>query len=161
MKKILILLSLITLFGCAKQSVPDGLPKLVPVTLTITQEGTPLAGAVVSVVDLSGGISFMVGGTTDVNGNVVLYTHGQYKGAPLGKFKVRVVKTESDPLPPAPQRDTPEFEAYIKEMRKNPPKTYMLVEKQYTNVNTTPLELDINGPLTTTFDVGKAVKDVL
>jgi hypothetical protein len=46
-------------------------------------------------------------------------------------------------------------------MQKNPPKTYTLVEKRYTNLDTTPLELDISGPLTTTLDVGKAVRDVL
>ena len=162
MKKILILLSLITLFGCAKQSVPDGLPKLVPVTLTITQEGTPLADALVSLVDPGGSIPFVVGGTTDAGGNVVLHTHGLYKGAPLGKFKVRVVKTESDPVPPAPAFDSPEFDAYMKEAAKRPPpKTYTFVEKRYTNVNTTPLELDISGQLTTTLEVGKAVHDVL
>ena len=96
-KKLLILLSLVTFFGCAKQSVPDGLPKLVPVTLTFTQEGAPLTGAVVSLIDPN--IQFLVGGTTDADGTVVLYTHGLYKGAPLGKFKVRVVKTESDSTP--------------------------------------------------------------
>ena len=163
MKKLLILLSLITLLGCTRQSVPDGLPKLVPVTLTITQEGTPLAGAIVSVVDPGGGIQFMVGGTTDVNGSVVLHTHGLYKGAPLGKFKVRVVKTEADQppadLPPPPPLGTKEFEAYRKQLDKL--KTYMLVEKRYTQLNTTPLELEITGPLTTTLDVGKAVRDVL
>jgi hypothetical protein len=161
MKKILILLSLVILFGCAKQSIPDNLPKLVPVTLTITQEGTPFTDAIVSLVDPSGGVPFTVGGMTDTNGNVVLHTHGLYKGAPLGKFKVRIIKTESDPTPPLPKLGTPEFDAYQKEMQKNPPKTYTLVEKRYTNVDTTPLELDITGPLTTTLDAGKAVRNAL
>ena len=166
MKKIIILLSLVTFFGCAKQSVPDGLPKLVPVTLTITQEGTPLADAIVSLVDPSGSIQFTVGGTTDTKGSVVLHTHGKYKGAPLGKFKIRVVKTETDQLPPhlqtAPNMRSPEFEAYSREIEKLPPqKTYTLIEKRYTNLDTTPLEVEITGTLTTTFDVGKAVRDVL
>ena len=166
MKKILILLSLVTLAGCTAQRVPDGMPKLVPVTLTLTQEGVPLSDAVVTLTDPSGGIPFMVGGTTDAGGNVVLYTHGKYKGAPLGKFKVRVVKTVSDQppsdLPPAPEIDSPEFEAYRQKIGKLPPlKTYMLVEKRYTQPDTTPLEIDITGPLTTTLDVGKAVRDVL
>jgi uncharacterized protein YfaS (alpha-2-macroglobulin family) len=166
MKKLLILLSLVTLFGCTAQSVPDGLPKLVPVTLTITQEGKPLAGAVVSLVDPGGGIQFAVGGTTDAQGNVVLHTHGKHKGAPLGKFKVRVVKTETDQLPPhlqtAPNMRSPEFGAYSREIEKLPPqKTYTLIEKRYTQSNTTPLELDITGPLTTTLDIGKAVRNVL
>ena len=166
MKKILILLSLIALSGCTMQRVPDGLPKLVPVTLTITQEGVPLSDAVVTLTDPSNSLQFMVGGTTNANGNVVLHTHGKYKGAPLGKFKVRVVKTETDQLPPhlqtAPNMRSPEFGAYSREIEKLPPqKTYTLIEKRYTQSNTTPLELDITGPLTTTLDIGKAVRNVL
>lgn len=128
-------------------------------TLTITQEGVPLADALVSLVDPN--IPFSVGGTTDTNGTVVLYTHGKHKGAPLGKYKVCLVKTESDPVPPAPSMSAPEFEAYQKERQKNPPKTYSLVEKQYTQTETTPLELDISGAMTKTLDAGKAIKDVL
>ena len=161
MKKIIILLLLVTLFGCSRQRVPDGFPKLVSVTLTITQEGTPLAGAMVSLIDPSGSVPFTVGGITNEKGSVILYTHGLHKGAPLGKFKVCIVKTESDSVPPAPALYTPEFEAYTQALKKNPPKTYTLVEKRYTNLNTTPLELDISGSLTTTLDVGKMVKDVL
>jgi len=157
MKKSILILSLVTLIGCTKTNVPDGFPKLVSVTLTFVQEGTPLSGAVVS---LSGDCQFSVGGMTDANGLVVLHTHGQYKGAPLGKFKVRVVKTESDSVPPAPKLGTPEYATYMEEVRKRPPpKTYTLIEKQYTRTETTPLELDITGSMTQTLDIGKAVKD--
>jgi hypothetical protein len=159
MKKTLFFLFIVTLFGCSHKSVPDSFPKLVFVTLTLTQDGVPLDGAIVSLIDPN--IQFSVGGTTDTKGIVVLYTHGQHKGAPLGKYKVRIVKTESDPVPPPPRMGTPEYAAHMKEMQKNPPKTYTLVEKQYTKPETTPLELEINGTMTQTLDVGKAVKDVL
>ena len=161
-QSILILLCLLTIAGCTKNNVPDGLPELVSVTLTFTQDGVPLTGATVSLIDPNGGVPFVVGGTTNAKGNVVLHTHGRHKGAPLAKFKIRIEKTESDPRPIPPDVGTPEFEAYRKEMESLPPqKMYSLVEKQYTQVETTPLELDITGPLTRTFDIGKAVKDVL
>jgi len=159
MKKTFILLFLVTLIGCTKTNVPDGFPKLVSVTLTLTQDGMPLSGAIVS---LAGDSQFSVGGVTDDKGNVILYTHGQHKGAPLGKFKVRIAKTESDSAPPEPLPGTPEHDAWMKEMEKRPPpKTYTLVEKQYTQAETTPLELDVTGPLTQTLNVGKVVKEVL
>jgi hypothetical protein len=155
MKKTFLLLFIVTFFGCSHKSVPDGFPKLVSVTLTLTQDGTPLSGAIVSLINPN--VQFLVGGTTDAQGSVVLHTHGQYKGAPLGKYKVRVVKTESDPAPPAPPTlHGTEFEAYAK---LPPPKTYTLIEKQYTQAETTPLELEISRAMIQTFDVGKAVKD--
>ena len=158
MKKTLLLLFLVTLIGCTKTNTPDGFPKLVSVTLTLTQDGTPLAGAIVS---LAGDCQFSIGGVTDAKGCVVLYTHGQHKGAPLGKYKVRVTKTETEPGPPAPPLGTPEYMTFMQEAQKRPPpKTYTLVEKQYTQAETTPLELDITGPLTQTLDVGKVVRDV-
>jgi len=160
MKKTLIFLCFVTFIGCTKTNVPDGFPKLIPVTLTLAQDGTPLAGATVS---LNGDSQFSVGGVTDARGNVILYTHGKHKGAPLGKYKVRVTKTESDPGPPSPKSFSgPEFEAWRKEYgHLPPPKTYTLVEKQYTQVATTPLEIDVTGPLTQTLDVGRMVKDVM
>lgn len=163
MKKVLVLLSgLFAVFwiGCS-QSRPDGLPDLVPVTLSFTQDGVPLSGATVSLVDLNGTVEFTVGGTTDESGTVEIYTHGLYQGAPLGKFKIRVAKTESDPRPPMPPERGPEYDRYIAEMQKNPPKTYTLVEKQYTRPTTTPLEIEITEPTKLTLDVGKAVKVVL
>jgi hypothetical protein len=161
MKKTILLLLIVTLFGCSHKSVPDGFPKLVAVTLTLTQEGAPLSGAIVTLIDPN--VQFSVGGTTDDKGAVVLYTHGKHKGAPLGKYKVRIVKTESDPSPPGLSTPStfsgPEFEAWQKENANRPqPKTYTLVEKQYTQAETTPLELEINGAMTQTLDVGKAVK---
>ena len=159
-RSLLVFLCLVTLLGCSQNSVPDGLPKLVSVTLTITQDGAPLSGATVLLTDPSGSIPFTVGGLTDSKGTVVLYTHGRYKGAPLGQFKVQVTKTESDPAPPAPPFGSPEYYEYLKATHP-PTKTYTLVEKQYTQVETTTLALDVTGPLATTFDVGKAIRESL
>jgi hypothetical protein len=151
--------SLLTLLGCSS-SLPSDLPKLVIVTLTITQEGKPLSGATVNLVDTmpNTNTTYSAGGTTDESGVCLLYTHGRYKGAPLGKFKVRVSRTENLPKPGPRPKSAAEFEAASKKMRTNPPKTYQFVEKIYTDAKSTPLEIEITGPTKKTFDVGKAVK---
>ncbi|MDR1289642.1 MAG: Ig-like domain-containing protein, partial [Planctomycetaceae bacterium] len=148
------------LSGCSR-SRPDDLPKLVPVTLTITQEGKPLSGATVNLSAIEQNSVYTAAGTTDANGVCLLYTHGQYKGSPLGKFKVRVSRTEIIPKPSPRPKSAAEYEAAMKKSRTDPPKTYQFVEEIYTNANTTPLEIEITGTMQKTFDVGKAVKKVV
>lgn len=148
------------LFGCG-QPKPDGLPKLVDVTLKFTQNEMPLVEASVSLYGTEDSAGFRIGGTTDKNGTVVLHTHGKYKGAPKGKYKIRIMKTETDPAPSMPKAGTPEFSAYIQQLKKNPPKTYTLVEKQYTDLKTTPLEIEITGRMSSKYDVGNVVREVL
>ena len=41
----IVLLTLLCFAGCTSQKLPDGMPKLYPVTMTVTQEGKPLADA--------------------------------------------------------------------------------------------------------------------
>jgi hypothetical protein len=137
------------------------MPKLFSVQITIIQDGKPLDGALVSLEEPSGNINFTVCGTTNSSGIAELYTHGDYKGAPLGKYKVRVIKNVDDERGPAPPEHKPEYSKFMDEWKKNPPQTYMYVEKQYSDVNTTPLEIEITGKMTQTLDVGKAVKIVL
>jgi hypothetical protein len=154
-------LDLLNLSGCSP-SRPSDLPKLVNVTLTITQEGKPLSGAMVNLDRTEQDGIYSAGGTTDENGVCLLYTHSKYKGAPLGKYKVRISRTEIIPKPINKKpKSAAEFETYKKEEAKNPPKTYQFVEKIYTDTKTTPLEIDITGSMQKTFDVGKAVKDVV
>ncbi|MCL2348704.1 MAG: hypothetical protein FWC50_10650, partial [Planctomycetaceae bacterium] len=54
MRTCLILLAacLLVLSGCSGQNLPEGMPKLTAVVLTITQDGAPLEGAVVSLLPL-------------------------------------------------------------------------------------------------------------
>ena len=146
MKKYLLpLLCLVALFGCSRNDGLDGLPRLVPVTLTITQEGVPLSDAAVWLSDMSGDVQISVGGTTNSEGTVVLLTHGLHRGAPLGKYKVMVMKAETVANPNMPPGSGETL--------------YSLVARQYTQPDTTPLELDITESLTATFDVGKAVRE--
>ncbi|MDR2642349.1 MAG: carboxypeptidase-like regulatory domain-containing protein [Planctomycetaceae bacterium] len=148
---------LLILSGCSSAK-PSDLPKLVKVTLTITQDGKPLSNAVVSLARADQGGVYSASGITNENGVCSLYTHGQYKGAPLGKYKVRVSRIELIPKPLGRKpKDNAEYEAY----KKNPPKTYQLVEEIYTDAKTTPLEIEITGSMQKTFDVGKAVKNIV
>jgi hypothetical protein len=154
----LFLIFVLLLAGCGERK-PDGLPPLVPVKIILTQEGKPLDGAIVSLEDPSGGVKFTVGGTTNSSGVAEIYTHGNYKGAPLGKYKVRVLKNVTEESPSAPPENTPEYDKFMGEYAKNPPRTYRYVEKQYSDINTTPLEIDITGKTTQTLDAGKDIKE--
>ena len=81
--------------GCSGEKRPPDLPKLYPVTLTITMDGQPLEDALVNLYTEDQSISkWTVGSTTNAEGKAVIVTHGQFRGAPEGKFKVCVRKVE-------------------------------------------------------------------
>ena len=140
----------LTIIGC-KEELPDGMPKLIKVSLTMMQEGKPLSGATVALVSEDAASRWTIGGTTDNNGVVVLKTHGNYTGVPEGKYKICVKKfiregeLQTMANPGAP-----------------PPKDYNLVESQYGHQNDTPLSIEIkSGSKYEPIDVGKAVKEQL
>jgi len=60
------------LVGCGGEKKPVGFPPIYPVTLHVTQEGKPLEGASVALVAPDGSVPWVVGGTTDADGNVKL-----------------------------------------------------------------------------------------
>lgn len=134
--------------GCTRSlgPKPDGLPSLVPITLTVTQDAQPLADAKVAFIPADGAKNWFTGGTTDSNGQIVAHTYGTHKGSPLGKFKVIVTKEVQE------ESGT--------EVNAINPKTFSLVESQYGQVTTTPLEIEVvKSSKTFTVDVGKAVRE--
>ena len=149
MKHLFVIPSLfILLFSGCGEPRPDGMPKLYPVTLTLEQEGKPLAEATVILVPQFP-CTWTVGGITDTSGRVQLKTHGKHDGAPAGNFKICVRKTiiEGESLslldrPTAPRQ------------------YYEGVEPEYGNAETTPLEINIEPKRQTfpPFDAGKAIK---
>lgn len=146
--------------GCnSGPELPSDLPKLTPCSLSITQDGKPLGGASVTLISIGESQSWYPGGITDEAGQVELYTNGRYKGVPAGKYKILVNKTETDPskLGPAPDMDDPKYGEWMEKSSKEKRDSYYLVEKQYNDAKTSPLEIEIPGGATT-FDVGKAVK---
>lgn len=141
---------------------PSDMPKLTPCTITVTQENAPLAGVTVSLSLGGDSQPWLGGGVTGEDGVVELYTNGRYKGVPEGKFKVVLSKTEIEAgkIPPRPAEDDPGFGEWMNKYENAQPDVFSLVEKEYTDPKTTPLEIEISGskPVTTTFDAGKKVR---
>lgn len=151
------------LSGCqfGGEALPEGLPNLVPASIQLTQDGAPLAGATVSLIDPAGSQQFYPGGLSDESGTIELYTNGRYKGAPEGKYKVVVTKTETDPskLGPAPSLDDPKYGEYMEKTAREERDTYTLIDKKYSDAKGTPLEVEIKkGGEVQKLDVGAKVK---
>ncbi|WP_442507783.1 carboxypeptidase regulatory-like domain-containing protein [Novipirellula sp. SH528] len=137
--------------GCSGESAPDGLPDLYPTTLTIHQSGSPLVGASVQLVSTDPVLGKWVsGGSTNDKGEVVVMTHGNFEGAPAGKFKVTVNKTLTDGQVAGNDPGV-----------SSPVKMYDLVDAKYRNLTTTPIEVEIAAGENKldVIDVGAAVKD--
>jgi hypothetical protein len=135
--------------GCGGAKKPDGMPQLYKTTLLITQEKTPLAGAIVSLVSEDVSNNWTSGGTTNANGVVNIMTYGQFLGCPEGKFKVCISKQMvegkvdmSDPASP-----------------KGSPIIYDLVPPELNSAKTTTLEIEVKAGEKNHFelDAGKSV----
>jgi hypothetical protein len=136
------------------------LPKLTPCTLTFTQEGQPLDGAMVTL-NPTDSSKWYPSGITNEKGSVELYTNGKYKGAPQGNYKavVKKVYTEPSKLGTPIEEGSPGYEEWQQKVAKEKRHSWSVVEKKFTDVNTTTLEVVI--PATTTvFDLGKPAKDI-
>ena len=166
MKNTLLLIyivAMLTFTGCkfGGEALPDGMPGLVPATLQLTQDGAPLAGASVSLIDMAGSQQWYPSGSSDAGGAVELYTNGRYKGAPEGKYKVVVTKTETDPskLGPTPDVNDPNFREFIEKSANERRDTYTLIDKKFGDAKSTPLEVEIKkGGEVQKLDVGEKVK---
>lgn len=98
MKKHTLIISLLTLLvgvmGC-QQKLPDGFPKVYPMTVTVTDGSTPIPNARVAFLKASAGSggSVAVGGTTGADGSVAVQTsQGAFAspGIPAGEYVVTV-----------------------------------------------------------------------
>lgn len=151
--------------GCGEPR-PEGLPELYPATITVTQDGSPLAGAAVTLLPQDAALArWPAGGTTDSSGVVTLHTYSTYPGAPAGTFKVTVSKTttEGEPRPTHPGADaTPaELSAYDRAMKTGNFEVFQVVAAEHRMPSTTKLSIDVtpSGPNQFTLDVGPAVKE--
>lgn len=119
-----------------------------PCTITIKQDDKPLEGASVQLYDPTVTDRWSVSGLTDSSGTATIHTHGRFPGVPQGQFKVVISKTVSegetswddDPAMMKPRGNT---------------KVYSLVGKEYTDRESTPLEIVIDGKKRNeSFDIG-------
>ena len=144
------------LSGCGGDARPPGFPKLYPVSLNVAQEGVPLADAAISLRISDNSMTWSIGGRTDEQGVVVLWTHGKFRGAPAGTFKVTVDKVvnegEKEMLEAADREDV----VAVNRIQVN---SYSFVKDEYTAVETTPIEIEITQKTKVLgIDAGPAVK---
>ena len=141
---IFLLAMAVGILGCGKSDKPTDLPPLFPCTLTFTQEGHPLAEASFALRSTDPAFKWGVGGRTDENGKGIVMTHGKYRGAPTGSYKVTVRK-----IAILEEKGEKTVEAYV-------------VAPELKDMETTTLEIEIvKGTNEKTFDVGNAVSIVL
>ena len=148
-KLFLCLLSFGFIAGCGTK-LPDGMPTLYPVTLTVTQDGNVLDGAII---ELSGGSGvWSASGVTDAQGQTKLHTQGRYAGVPEGTFKVTVMKTisEGDP-PPSRPVDAESQKRYDEYLRSG---------KTFKEFHTTPIDCRNAATTPLTVTIAKGTKNV-
>jgi len=158
----ILLLSLsVTIFGCSNR--PLGMPSLYPCSITVTQDGAPLADAsviLVNISDVDKGQAWAPMGRTDSGGVAVMRTNSQYNGAATGKYRIIVEKVETEPskLGSPPPADTPEYEVWSSKSANENLAQFALVEAVYSS-SKTPHEIEVGkGANEKTIDVGKAVR---
>ncbi|MDO5553251.1 MAG: carboxypeptidase regulatory-like domain-containing protein [Planctomycetia bacterium] len=153
MKNLLFTLTTLTItifaIGCSGQKRPEGMPSLVPVSVCVTQEGTPVVDAVVSLIPDDPALKkWSPGGRTNESGIVELRTLG-FKGAAVGTYKVTIQKTEieSETTGTGPLAQTKA-------------KYFNCVDLKYGNETKTPLTLNVTEKNERqTFDVGQAMRE--
>jgi len=154
-------LALVAAVGCGPKT-PAGFPPLQATTLTVTQDGAPLADASITLKSLDSSNTWTSGGTTDAKGVASLRTHGQYSGVPVGKYKVAITKTVSEgELPPPPPFDEASERVYNEYLASDKVyKEFSVVDMQYRLIESTPLEIEVvKGKNALTADVGAAVHE--
>ena len=145
-------MSAVFLVGCG-QKLPDGMPPLYPLTLTVTQQDEPFPDASVSLVASDSTRKWTCGGMTEADGTLVVFTHGKYRGVPADKYKVTVDCVISEP--PRPKNATmEELDAHARNS-----KSFRIVPLEYTDRATTHLEIEVvKGTNRLKIDVPEKVK---
>lgn len=139
--------------GCGGKERPEGFPKLYPCTIVVKQDKTPLAGATVMLFSEDGSVNWTVGGGTDGTGTATIFTHGDFEGAPLGKYKVAVTKNIIENAPTQEQLNNPSFSGPRGE-------AFDYVDLKYKTKDSTPLTIEItSGKNTQEYDVGAAIHE--
>jgi hypothetical protein len=133
------------LLGCHKSPRPEGLPDLHSCTITVTQNGNPVADVSVQLIAKEESV-WPVTGTTDTSGNAVLVTYGQFRGVPIGDYIVVLSKRSTEPKTPAN-----EYVSGVTEV-------YSLIDIKYTESETSPLEMSVKKRHNTmSFEIGSPV----
>jgi hypothetical protein len=145
----IILLSIGMTLACNRVQKPNGLPKLFPCTITITQNGVPVQGILVSLIDPAVTEYWAVSGLTNASGTATIRTHGNFVGAPSGVYNVILSKTEN----------SDEHDTILGRSPSTPLQIFSLIDTKYNEEATTPLKITIeNKTVRETFEIGPAVR---
>ena len=171
--------------GCGGQKLPADLPRLYPTTIVILQDGTPLAGAAITLINADPEVTRYSGSsaTTDASGRAVMFTEGMYQGLPAGTYKVTVLKLEytggaSVGLPPGvpePPCDVADYDGFqnwqgnfgarveaFRRQQESRAETavFTLVNPQFADMDRTTLTITVaSGTREHRLDVGTAVRE--
>ena len=143
--------------GCGGKKKPEGLPKLVPLSVKVIQDGQPLNEASVSLIsDKPELMRWPSGGVTGTDGVAVITTYG-FEGAPEGTFKVVVTKAE---VTGGAQSQEEAMKAMTGETTLEAEQHFSLVADEYDSASTTPLSIDVPSANKgiPEFDVGESVR---
>lgn len=144
-------LAALACLGCKGETRPADLPEdMSPCKVTITQDGTPLAGATVEF-QYTTNVKYTTSGTTDESGVATMMTYG-YAGAQQGTAKVRVAKLVTE--------GASEAEEYGEVGAKG--SDFNVVDPKYSSFDTTDLEITITKSSSEEkFDVGAPVHEAV
>jgi len=150
MKPFCVLLSILVVLlnGCAPSNRPAGLPPLHPCTVTVTQNGTPLADVSVQLISKETE-AWPTTGVTDASGNAVIVTYGRFHGTPVGEYTVVLSKTESVSTGGQSGEETNSGTTEI----------FSLIAVEYTKAETSKLRMTVSvGKNAQSFDIGAPVR---
>ena len=147
----ILIVALLLLAGCGGDpSRPADLPKLYPVSITITQEGNPVEGATVTLVSKTPTKYGTSAGSTDSSGIAGFRTYG-FDGVPEGEYAVMVDKMVEE--------GAREITTSTGDTHMTRGKTYRYVEPKYLREAQTPLGISVTTQgAKETFDVGAPVR---
>ncbi|GHT36230.1 hypothetical protein FACS189427_07450 [Planctomycetales bacterium] len=143
-----LVVSITCICGCGGVPAPDELKNLVPVSVTVTDGGTPLDDVAVTLSPKTGGGAWASCGITDAKGVAVIQTtRASYtgKGAPAGDYKIMLIKGIKFPADLQPQetdQDLAPQAAAAKEAKRNDfLKKNRIIPEAFENAAKSPVDL--------------------
>ncbi len=143
--------------GCSKAKRPEGMPKLFPCSITVTQENEPLKNAFVSFESSDPTLAkWPITGTTNADGEAIMNTYGKYSGVPAGEYVVVLKKEETvydDGKPEQTEADIDKASAF------RPGTIFTLVDPETTVFEKSPLKAAVEQRSNSIkLDAGKKVR---